>query len=140
MDNRSWCVPLILVLLLLIFQGCAAAVIMSDVKTEKTPAAAGAQIKQEPLLDSGAIVVRAKRLTRLERKKKEAIRINNRDTYAVLFGTAGALTAYTAMNVYYASRNEQGNPLVTFCAVGAAAYAVTAIANLIYDLFDAKLK
>jgi hypothetical protein len=90
--------------------------------------------------EAGAVVVRARRLTKLEIKKKEATRINNRQTVEVAAGTAGAIAAYIASAAYFRDKNGKPNQLAALGATAASAYLVAAAAGFIYDFFNEKGK
>jgi hypothetical protein len=90
--------------------------------------------------EAGAVVVRARRLTKLEIKKKEATRINSRQTVEVAAGTAGAIAAYFAAGAYFRDKNGKPNQLAALGVTAASAYLVSAAAGLIYDIFNEKGK
>jgi hypothetical protein len=88
--------------------------------------------------EAGAIVVRAKRLTKLEIKKKEAARVNNRQTVEIAAGAAAAVAAYAATGAYFRNNNQKPNQLASLGITAASAYLVSAAAGFIYDAFNGK--
>jgi hypothetical protein len=125
-------VSVICMVLMFAISGCAtvpARSVASFDDTAKTPAV---NKKMALEIDSGAIIVRAKYVSKFELKKKEAVRKNNKDSVVAFAGTAGALTAYTVLG---SLNGRKPNPAASFCIVGATAYVSAAISGLIYDLF-----
>jgi pimeloyl-CoA synthetase len=121
----------------MLISGCAAGPVKPDAAALNIPPKAEI-IKRAPYVESGAVIVRAKRLTRLEALKKEATRKNNGDSTAVIAGTAAAIAAYTLSDAYFSAKNGHGNPLASLCITAAAAYITTFVAGFIYNLCTGK--
>jgi len=126
---------ILMALFVISFAGCATTDTMVEHKTViyETP-----DKKPVQKIDSDAIVVRAKRLTRLEKLKFEAVKINNRQTVEVVTGTLAAITAYAVTDSDIKTGNSGLNTLASLGATAATAYAAGFIAGWIYDIFAEK--
>jgi hypothetical protein len=82
---------------------------------------------------SEAYFVRAKYVTRLERIKKEATRLNNKDSVAVAAGTCGAIAAYAIIDNYCKTKDIRQEPIAMLGITAAAAYTIGYLADLIFN-------
>jgi hypothetical protein len=133
MKNAAACV---FVLAALCLGGCATSGAVKGGNVAVTKAA----INQAPEMVAGAVVVRAKRLTKLESLKKEAVRKNNKQTFEIAAGTAAAVAAFVGTDIYFKAKNEKPNQLASLGITAAAAYACSALAGIIYEMLDNKDK
>ena len=114
--------------------GCASA----EIKTQAPVPVNTPEVKKSVYAGPDAYVVRAKRLTRLEKLRKEAVKRNNKDTVCVIAGTTAALAAYIVSDHYFGSETNNNNPLATMAITVAAAYAVSALTGLVFDWIAGK--
>jgi uncharacterized protein YceK len=137
-NSPDWnrCVAAVLVCSIILMSGCATV----DTKQaaggdvyERAPAPQALSEDNTP--ESGAYVVRARRLTKLELKKKEAVRQNDRASFSVLAGTIAAIGAYTLTSSYFNTKNEFVNGTATLAITAAAAYAAAWVASFFDDIF-----
>jgi hypothetical protein len=135
-NTRQRSAVIVIACFIFILSGCASidGTKENKITTDETPQ------KKVLQYEAGAVVVRARRLTKLEAKKKEATRVNNRQTVEVAAGTAGAIAAYVAADMYFRNYNQKPNQLAALGATAAAAYLVSAAAGFIYDFFNEKGK
>lgn len=119
----------------LLLSGCASTQIKQTGRGDVYERVAVPERTTARIDDSGAYVVRAKRLTKLELKKKEAVRQNDRATVSVVAGTIAAITAYTISNADFNSKSRLINGVGTMCVTAAAAYLVSYVAGVVDDLF-----
>ena len=86
-------------------------------------------------IDSDAVIVRAKRMTRLETLKFEAVKKNNRQTVEVTAGTIGAIAAYIISGSTIRTGNRGWDQVASLGATAGAAYLTAGAAGYIYDFF-----
>jgi hypothetical protein len=127
------CIIVVLICLIFFMSGCASAGKKPDNQVYNYENKV-IQTRQETFFDADTIVVRAKRLTRLEIKKREAVRKNNKETVVVIAGSAAAITAYIVSDAFFRVKNNRDNPLATMCITAAAAYLAASITGFIYDV------
>jgi hypothetical protein len=109
-----------------LISGCASTGIKQEagiINKDNTPT------KQEIHLDSDAVVVTAKRLTRLEKLKKEATRRNNGDSVQVVSGAIAAIIAYNASGYYFGPSSGWKGAVSTLCITAASAYAAAFVSG-----------
>jgi uncharacterized protein YceK len=123
---------------IILLSGCASTQIKQTERGDVYERVAAPVNTAERAEDSGAYVVRARRLTRLELKKKEAIRQNDKSTVSVVAGTIAAITAYTISNADFNSKSQLINGVGTMCITAAAAYLAAWAAGVIDDLFTVR--
>ena len=129
----------LLICAVLLASGCAAIPAKPDMQAGSALQNGVEPVKHIPHVEYGAVIVRAKRLTRLEVLRKEATRKNNGSSVAVIAGTAAAIAAYAMSDVYFKnSNNGRGNPLASLCITAGAEYLTSAIAGFIYGQFAEK--
>ena len=133
--DKKICVCIIASGLALLPAGCAT---MSGAAAEIKTDAPIQQEKTAPEIEAGAVIVRAKRLTRLEVLKKEAVKKNNKQTVEIAAGAAAAVAAYIGTTAYFNIKNEKPNDLAGLAVTAASAYAAAFIAGALYDLFADK--
>jgi hypothetical protein len=128
-------IMIFLISLSVLASGCASAVIETPGQRNGHEAAAGPPVKKELPIGGDAVVVRAKRLTKLELKKQEAVRINNRESLDVFVGAAAAVAAFTATGAALGSNKTGMNEVASFFITAAVAYISAYAAGFIYDMF-----
>jgi|GEM_PF-3176546 hypothetical protein len=119
---------------ILFLSGCASSRVKQTVSGDVYERVTVPANAVERMDDSGAYVVRARRPTRLELKKKEAIRQNDKATVSVVAGTIAAITAYTVSNADFNSKSQLINGVGTMCVTAAAAYLAAWVTGLVDDL------
>jgi hypothetical protein len=85
--------------------------------------------------EAGSIVVRAKRLTKLEKLKKEAVRKNNKQTVEIASATAAAIAAFAVSDSMIRTGSRGLDQLASLGATAGAAYLTAIVAGGIYDFF-----
>lgn len=92
--------------------------------------------KEEINFEADAVVVHAKKYTKLERKRAEAIRKHNENTIGVMAGTACAIVAYIATGTYFVAKQYTWAPAAILGITAAAAYIASAVSGFIYNIFS----
>ena len=128
------CVVLVVVSLQLLVTGCATVPQKQAAAPAEQKVQQQAEIKNEPVREPGAVVVRARKYTKFELKKMEAVRRNNGDTVRTFAGASAALAAYIASDSLFSGEAKGKYPVGTLCATAAAAFAGYALSGLIYDM------
>ena len=121
-------------MLVLFCPGCATTGAAVQVKKtiDETPD------KKPEKIEYGAIVVRAKRLTKLETLIKDAVEKNNRQTVEVAAGTAAAVAAFAIANSTLRTGGKVTDQLASLGVTAGAAYLSAFIAGSIYNMFTGK--
>ncbi|MCE5299986.1 MAG: hypothetical protein LLG37_03805 [Spirochaetia bacterium] len=124
-----------LVMIFFMISGCAT---VAQTGAQQPAPQAAAAVSAENKIEAGAFVVRAKRLTRLEKIKKEAVRKNDGDTVQVIAGTLAGLVAFEAVDLYSRANDADVNAVVSLAVTAAAAYSISTLAGWIYDVLTIK--
>ncbi len=114
--------------------GCASgnAVIENKKTVYQAPA------EKPPAYDADAVVVRAKRLTKLEILKAEGACKNNGQTVEIAAGTIGALAMFAGGQALIKTGNKNTDWIASLAATGAAAYICAIAAGFIYGFLTEK--
>jgi hypothetical protein len=114
--------------------GCAS----GNAVIENKKAAYEAPVEKPAQYEAGAVVVRAKRLTKLEMLKVEGARKNNGQTVEIAAGTIGALAVFAGAQNFIKTGNRGYDALAQMALTGAAAYVCAIAAGAVYELFTGK--
>jgi len=126
----------LLSLIQMLAAGCAT-IQQAHGNTEVQPAKATVQYEnKEADYESGAVVIRAKRYTKLEKKRMETIKTHNEGTFGVLAGSIAAVFAYSISSASLLNKNIIWAPLEILGITAAAGFIVYAAAGAIYGWFN----
>jgi hypothetical protein len=119
--------------------GCATAA--PEVKIEKVSVQEKKVLTAEDFnYENDVYVVSAKKLTKLEKRKLEAIRVNDRETTGVFVAAIVTVTSFSVIGGYLVKDMDTGQGFVFLGAAAAGAYVVSFAVQYIYEMFNPKIR